>query len=398
MARPEGLAAAVGRNASLKAAEPPADAEQVTQRRDGDVLEARSTSSRIRTVEDLLTHIEADMSVMELAASEATKWECASRAPDGTVSVTELHRVWVRLKPRPGPSVRECVAALVEAASRPLAAAAKPIKPRRRSGSCWAVQVMADVHFGKYAWHGSTGGPDYDLTIADRVVRQATEELLEASECYRPARRTIALLGDIFHYDTVGGTTTGGTQLDRDGRIQKMLQLGCEAVITTVERSAATCPTDVIVVNGNHDEALTWSLHRILLERFRRHKSVRIDAGYTSRKYSSFGRNLLGFAHGHKAKARLPQIMALEAADRWAACPQREIHTGHYHSTAAAWSRPIESIDGVLVRTAPAICPPDQWTSESGFVGSRQAMELFLYDRDTGFAAMHVATPRWEQT
>ena len=36
---------------------PAADAEQVTQRREGDVLEARSTSRRIKTVDDLLRHI-----------------------------------------------------------------------------------------------------------------------------------------------------------------------------------------------------------------------------------------------------------------------------------------------------------------------------------------------------
>jgi hypothetical protein len=71
--------------AAAGAAKPAADVEQVTQRREGDVVEARSTSRRIKTVEDLLAHIEADMSRYEVAASEATKWEVG--ASDGAGGV-----------------------------------------------------------------------------------------------------------------------------------------------------------------------------------------------------------------------------------------------------------------------------------------------------------------------
>jgi hypothetical protein len=91
---------------------PTTDSEQVTQRQDGDVLEARSTSRRIKTVDDLLRHIEADLTRYEVAASEATKWECG----DGEGSSIELHRVFVRLKPRGGPTTREVVAAMIDGA------------------------------------------------------------------------------------------------------------------------------------------------------------------------------------------------------------------------------------------------------------------------------------------
>ncbi len=50
--------------------------EQVTKKIDGDAVEARSTSRRIKTVDDLLRHIEADMTQYVVATSEATKWEC----------------------------------------------------------------------------------------------------------------------------------------------------------------------------------------------------------------------------------------------------------------------------------------------------------------------------------
>jgi hypothetical protein len=364
--------------------------EEVTQRRDGDTVEAKSTSRRIKTVEDLLKHIEADMTRYEVSQSEATKWECG----DGEGGSIELHRVFVRLKPKAGPSVQEAVAAMIKAATREIR---RPVvaKPKKRDG-LWQVMVIGDSHFGKYAWRkttGPAGGGDYDLDIAERRVRQAAGELLAIGDGYEPARRTIALLGDIFHWDNPAGTTTSGTPLERDGRLQKMIEVGCETLLGVIERSARTCRTDIVIVNGNHDETLTWAAQRIIYERFRRDKRVSVSMEYTGRQYATHGQNLIGFAHGNKAKRKLPQIMALEQPAAWSKSRCREWHTGHFHSQAAEWQRPIETLDGVIVRVCPSLSATDDWHSENGFIGSRQAMETFLYRPEGGLVAMHVAEP-----
>ena len=394
MAGKTGLKAAVV--SSLPAPSPPATAEQVTQRQEGDTLEARSTSRRIKTVDDLLAHIEADMTRYEVAASEATKWECASGDGEGGTTVTELHRVFVRLRPKAGPNVAEAVEAMIGAATRDIRRPAAKSHGKPKPG-LWQVLVVSDTHFGNRSWRGTTGS-DWDLAIAERVVGDAAGELLAVGDTHKPARRTVALLGDLFHVDTPGGTTTSGTPLERDGRLQKMLDIGTTTILRIIERSAETVPTDVVLVHGNHDETLSWAFHRLLLERYRNDKRITIDERYTGRKYLSHGRNLLGFAHGHRAKKKLPQLMAIEAASQWAACPYREYHTGHYHSTAAEWSRPIETIDGVLVRTAPSLCVADDWHASLGFLNARQAMETHLYAFDGGLTATHVAGPRKELT
>jgi UDP-2,3-diacylglucosamine pyrophosphatase LpxH len=394
MAGKTGLKAAVV--SSLPAPSPPATAEQVTQRQEGDTLEARSTSRRIKTVEDLLRHIEADMTRYEVAASEATKWEVGTGDGEGGTTVTELHRVFVRLRPKAGPGIAEAVGAMIDAAKREIRQPAVKGHGKPRAG-LWQVLVVSDTHFGNRSWRGTTGS-DWDLAIAERVVGDAAGELLAVGDTHKPARRTVALLGDLFHVDTPGGTTTSGTPLERDGRLQKMLDVGTTTILRIIERSAETVPTDVVLVHGNHDESLSWAFHRLLLERYRSDKRITIDGNYTGRKYLSHGRNLLGFAHGHRAKKKLPQLMAIEAASQWAACPYREYHTGHYHSTAAEWSRPIETIDGVLVRTAPSLCASDDWHHSLGFLTARQAMETFIYANDGGMIATHVAGPRKELT
>ena len=376
---------------AIKAKVPPskrADAEEVTQSQTGDTLEARSTSKRIKTVEDLLRHIEADMSRFEIAASEATKWECG----DGEGSSIELHRVFVRLKPKGGPTTLECVEAMIKAARKDITKRIpKTVYPKLKRDAPWQVLVVADVHLGKYAWGKTTGGDNYDLDIAARLVGDTGTQLLAVGNSYKPVRRTIAFVGDLFHFDTPSGTTTSGTPLERDGRLQKMIAVGCDTLLALVQQSAETVPTDVVIVNGNHDEVLTWTFQRIMQERFRGSKSVTVKPDFTGRQYLTHGRNLLGFAHGHRAKRKLPQIMALEASRQWSECPYREWHTGHFHSQAAEWQRPIETLDGVIVRTAPALCPPDDWHSVNGFIGSRQAMETFLYDPAGGLSSMHVA-------
>jgi UDP-2,3-diacylglucosamine pyrophosphatase LpxH len=383
--------------ASQKSLPPAADAEQVTQRQEGDTLEARSTSRRIKTVEDLLRHIEADMTRYEVAASEATKWEVGTSDGEGGTTVTELHRVFVRLRPKAGPGIAEAVEAMIQAATRDIRQPAAKGHGKAKAG-LWQVLVVSDTHFGNYSWKATTGA-DWDLAIAERVVRDTGHELLAVGDSHKPTRRTIAFLGDLFHYDRAErAETSSGTLLERDGRLQKMLDVGTTTLLGLVERSAETVPTDVVLVHGNHDETLSWVFHRLLLERYRSDKRITIDGNYTGRKYLSHGRNLLGFAHGHRAKKKLPQLMAIEAAAAWAACPYREYHTGHYHSAAAEWSRPIETIDGVLVRTAPSLCVADDWHASLGFLNARQAMETFIYATDGGMIATHVAGPRKELT
>lgn len=360
--------------------------EQVTQKTDGDALEARSTSRRIKTVEDLLRHIEADMTKYAVAASEATKWECG----DGNGGTLELHRVFVRLKPKAGPTTQEVVEEMIKAASRRIRLPPRTATRRPTKGQ-WQVLVVSDTHFGAYAWSRTTGGEDYDLGIAEARVADAASRLLAVGDEYKPARRTIAFLGDMFHFDTPSGTTTSGTPLERDGRLQKVVNVACDVLLGVVERSAETAPTDVVVVNGNHDEVLTWALQRILVERFLRRKDVQIDRDYTGRKYLQHGQNLIGFAHGHKAKAKLPQIMALERPQEWSQSVYREWHTGHLHHQAAVNNKPLDTLAGVVVRTAPTVCPPDDWHATNGFIGARQCMETFLYRPEGGLTAMHVA-------
>jgi hypothetical protein len=370
--------------ASLPQPSPAAEGEHVTKRTDGDNVEARSVSRTIRTVEDLLRHIEADLELFQVAQSEATKWEGMSvNRETGRPEVTELFRVFVRLKPRGGPTTKEVVDAMIAAASAAIRQPKMPGHGRKQSG-LWSVLVMSDLHFGGRSWRHTTGS-DYDLSIAADLVGKTASRLIGRSG--DACRRTIVLAGDTLHFDTVFGTTTGGTYIDRDSRLQKTIELAVASIAGVVELSAETLPTDVVFVPGNHDTAMAWALQKIFVERYRDDKRVTVNTEFTSRKYlTDGGGNLIGVTHGDKARKKLAGLMAIEAAALWSKCRHREWHVGHLHNQSAE----VGTIDGVIVRTAPTIVPPDSWHVDMGFVGAERAMQEWVYSQRGGLHEMHM--------
>lgn len=349
-------------------------------------IESTAVGTKIKTLEDLLHHINADMTKYEVDKFEAAKWDGQIKGADKTPIITELHRVWVRLKPKAGPNVKEAVGEIIAAAFANRMPLGRTLTCLPRSDDMLNVLVVADPHIGKYSWHGETGHGDYDLGIASRLVRDAAGELMSGSKA--PARRVIAVLGDYFHYDTPGGTTTKGTPLDRDGRVQKMIRQGAETLFDVINESAQTAPTSVIVIPGNHDLVLSWALQEILRAQFRNDAQVTINAEYTARKYFRWGKTLLGFAHGDTASKKLPALMTVERSKDWGETTYREVHRGHWHHQAA-----IETVEGVIMRTAPSLSPPDKWHVDEGFVGPVRAMESFYYHKSGRLIGMDVSAP-----
>lgn len=375
-----------GRQTTAPAAEPEQKVETKTTESG---MESTAVGQHIRTVDDLLKHIGADLTRYEIDKFEATKWDGHSKDPEGKAKVTELHRVWVRLKPKAGPTTQEVVEGVIAAAFASRKALPAPRLPRAASPDILQAIIVADPHHGKHAWDAETGWGDYDLGISTQLQAAAGGELVTAGNNRKPALRLIGVLGDYFHYDTPTGTTTKGTPLERDGRVQKMIDEGARVLFDLIDASAETVPTHVVLVPGNHDQVLSWALQRILQSHYRHSKRVTVDAEYTGRKYQRWGKVLLGLTHGDRARKSLPQLMARERPVDWGETTYREIHTGHLHEAAA-----IQTIDGVITRTAPSLSAPDAWHAGEGFVGSLRAMESFYYHRDGALLGMDVAAPR----
>ena len=93
-----------------------------------------------------------------------------------------------------------------------MAARAEPIPPPaiQAPDDLLAVYPLGDPHVGMLAWGKETGDADFNLEIADRLMRGAIMELAKRQP--RTKRALIVNLGDYFHADdlTSQTSTAGG--------------------------------------------------------------------------------------------------------------------------------------------------------------------------------------------
>ena len=353
-----------------------ASAEQtVDMAEDEGGITIRAAGVRIKTLDDLLKHVKADLVNFEVDKPAFRKNEQVVRDHKGKLNLVEYFHVSCTLKRKAGPNVQEQVEAIIKGAFAKRKPLMIHVPKRQRLGDPELLQgiVIADPHIGKLAWGEGTGGENYDTRIAVETLRNGVLDVLRKGNQRDPGTRQFWLLGDYFHHDGLG-MTTKGTQLDYDSRVDKMLIEGSEVLFDLLTASAEEVPTEVLLVPGNHDRVLTAALRRILVSEFRHHPRITVDDTFTVTKYRKHGACLLGFNHGEKGKKRLAEVMANKCAVEWGETTCREMHTGHLHCKSE-----IQLFGGVLVRTYNSLGPEDQWHADEQFVAAPRTIEALTY-------------------
>jgi hypothetical protein len=293
---------------------------------------------------------------------------------------------WVRERP-------EAVAMLASwnAAARALAETLPRAEPvpgpaGHLSADLLAAYPVGDHHFGMLSWDKETGA-DYDLGIADRLLRGAFDYLLAATPPCEQA--FLPFLGDFMHYDSFKAQTpTSGNVLDADGRFPKMVRTAMRAMRYAIEAAAARHGrVHVVVEIGNHDLASSIFLMEALANIYERDERITVDTSPMHYHYLEFGRNLIGTHHGHGTKPdRLPQIMAVDRPEAWGRTKHRYFYTGHVHHDAT------KDHEGCRVESFRILAPGDAWTHQNGY-RSRRDMKAILLHREHGEVARHTVTP-----
>jgi hypothetical protein len=352
--------------------EPPEEQQRVEVRDSGDELHVLAIGQEVKTLDELVARAKIDLTRYEVDKPETSMWETTLKDEKGKVRKVQNFRIVARFRLKQGPSTQEQVAALIAGALANRSSRTIKQKLKVRTDGLMQAVVIADPHLAKYAFSGETGWQDYDLDIASRLVRNAAHELMDWGDEQKPAHRYIFLLGDILHYDTPHGTTTGGTPQDRDTRLSRMLEEASNVLCGIVERSA-NVPTTVVSVAGNHDRVLSVAMQQILAAYFRK-TDVTVDTTATHRKYVEWGHCLIGLTHGDTARKRLGTLMQVERKEAWGRSRVREWHHGHLHREAQTVTE-----GGVTIREHLSLSPPDSWHAVEGYVGAPRGMDSYLY-------------------
>lgn len=236
------------------------------------------------------------------------------------------------------------------------------------------VYPMGDPHIGMLSWAPETG-QDFDLDIARDITRKAIDHLT------RDARAETALilnLGDFFHSDTLHNTTTRGTNVDVDGRMYKILEVGLELMIYVIDSALATHKrVEVDNRNGNHDAVTSMFLSISLEQYYRNEPRVTVHANTSKFFYKVWGKCLIGATHGDTVKFNsLPGVMAVDRAKDWGDTEHRAWYVGHVHHTSRL------ELYGCTVESFRTLACGDAWHHANGYRSNHDMTRITLHCED----------------
>lgn len=242
---------------------------------------------------------------------------------------------------------------------------------------------LFDFHLGQLSWKAEVG-INYDIKIAKKMWMDATQYFANKVKEFKVGEILFPIGNDFFNVDSIGNVTTAGTHQDEDGRVQKSFVDGHELICDAINLLLRTgAKIHILIVPGNHDTQRTFYLGEVIRTYYKDCKKVTVDNSPASRKYCVYGKNLIGFAHGKDEKiADLPNLFSLEAAKDWSLVNYREIHIGHYHHDRRMSSQVVDD-KSIRVRVMPSIVPPSSWSKRKGFISVREAIGL-LWKKEGG--------------
>ncbi|MDB4725990.1 hypothetical protein OAF54_01045, partial [bacterium] len=267
-------------------------------------------------------------------------------------------------------------------------------KPRARKrtysvpqDACMLEVGLVDMHFGKLAWNRETEN-DYDLKIAEALFENAVEDILNRTAAFKFDKILMPIGSDMFHINDASFTTpTAHNNLDVDGRLAKIYEVGGYAAMRAIDRLLEIAPVDVVFVPGNHDQDIAYFLAVMLKVAYRNDDRITIDVEPHGRKYIEYGTNLLGLCHMAKKGTkpeRMGGIMAGERAEAWARTKVHEWHVGHDHRRGVWDINATQEELGVRVVTLPSLTGTDLWHYDQGFVLQRRCAEAYVWSKTEG--------------
>tara|TARA_R100001163_G_scaffold13569_7_gene12619 strand:+ start:217 stop:1422 length:1206 start_codon:yes stop_codon:yes gene_type:complete len=339
------------------------------------------SSSRIKTLEQLLHVAEVDLEKYHVDKYNVNKWEVSAQI-DGQMVTEELFQVKASLVKNKALQIRKRI--IDELHQDFKNHSPKAIK-RTHNGGKYMLEVnIFDLHFGKLCWNGETG-EDYDTKIASKRFHSAIDDLIKKASVYNISKILFPIGNDFFNSDNHKNTTTNLTPQDEDLRWMKTFRNGRKLIVEGIEKLTQVADVDVVIVQGNHDFERSYYLGDSLDAWFRNNHNVTINNDATPRKYVKYGSNLIGLTHGNNEKiAELPLLMASEKKKMWSETKFHEWHLGHLHHKKQFQFQSVAEQKGCTIRYMRSLSGTDAWHNLKGYVQNIQSAESFIWHKTDG--------------
>lgn len=264
-----------------------------------------------------------------------------------------------------------------------------------KQGNSAVVVGSSDEHFMKLCYD-AYGEVIYNRDIAMKEVAKHTGSLIEQQlQQGVPEKFFVPVGGDDLHIDNTNQTTTRGTiqANSTDGAYRMHLPQYLEMTLSKIDSYAQVAPVTVVSTPGNHNEHTAYMLAEFLRKYYelknKTTKSHKVDVvvRYHERVYIQYGTNCFIFNHMSKmslnrTKKELHKLIMAEARSQGIDIQKTENFTmfgQHLHHDLQ------EDLGGLVeLIVLMSISHPDDWHSDSGYVGSKLGMTLYVYDKILG--------------
>lgn len=237
-----------------------------------------------------------------------------------------------------------------------------------------SAYVVGDAHIGMYAWHGETGGEDFDTSIASKDLKGAFNHLIAASPDSEVG--VLVNVGDFLHAnDTTSLTPASKNLLDTDGRYAQVIDRAVVIFRYAIDLMLRK-HKQVWIVNarGNHDpDAAIW-LNKVLAAYYHSEPRVTVVSNTQPIQVMEFGDTLVAVNHGDKMKPeQLYEALTRDHREAWGRAKHVYFYTGHWHH-----KRVIE-IGGCRFETFNTLAPTDAWHASHGYGATREMQQITLH-------------------
>lgn len=250
-----------------------------------------------------------------------------------------------------------------------------------------ALFPVGDHHINMLAWPEETGGPAWDLAIAEHTLNEAMADLVTSvPSCGHAA---VVFLGDLMHQDGyIPVTPAHGHQLDADGRFPKIVRAAIRMIRRAIELVAEHhAKVTVVIAAGNHDPVSSVFLREALANVYENNSRITVDTSPRPFHFLRHGKCFIGVHHGDRVKLEdLPLLMATDRPRDWGETQHRVWFTGHRHS------RQVIERGGCLVEVMRVLPPTDAYAAGHGYRSQRE-MHAIVYHAEHGERIRHTYRP-----
>lgn len=244
-----------------------------------------------------------------------------------------------------------------------------------------------ELHLGKLAFE-SVSGQDYNTSIANERFDKIIKEVAEQQDVERCGTCLVCIGNDFFNSDTVGNTTTKGTQQYNDVNWKVMFNIGLEMYVKMLLTLRSKFNNiEVRLQQGNHDYMSSFYLYTALQCYFRDDDIIKFSNDIKDVQVFEWGKCAIFFTHGDTNLKRLVKSIPAEFYDVWGRTIYRELHLGHLHSEIV-----IDDNSGLVTRRVGSPTGTDDWHYQERFIGATQKYQTFVWDKNNGLSNVKYIT------